>query len=136
MLEHKGPFFVAYDHVGEFFIADASRDNLRPNAGIVVDKMRDEINAFILAARQLEPIEDGRGIGFGINASQSVSSRAAAVPSIQSEQLKVMKEAMAMAKEAQKAQREHMRMMNEAMMQEYGMQDGGPESQFADSMGP
>src|SRR5262249_1066544 len=66
LLEPQHAVFVGRHHVEEFIAVDVGDDELRTDAGIVVDLVRHEANQAVAAFLGLEPVELRGGVRVGI----------------------------------------------------------------------
>src|SRR6056297_3512501 len=57
---------VAHDDVHFPIAIDVTRGDLRSDTGAIVDQVRNELGAAFSVSLQLEPVEDGRGVGLEI----------------------------------------------------------------------
>src|SRR5580765_8542893 len=59
-------FLVANDDIGQAVAIDVAGDDLGADSGVIVDEKRDEVDAAVGIAHELEPIQDGRVVAIRI----------------------------------------------------------------------
>ncbi len=64
--ENECAIFVADDNVGFAVGVNVGREDLRADAGVIVNKMRNEFGGVVLSAFQLKPIEQRGTVRIGI----------------------------------------------------------------------
>ena len=72
MFKQEEAFFISDDNVGKFFIEDRTGDDLRADAGIVIDEIGNKLGLAFGRPDEFEPIKEGWIVGFGIAAMRAM----------------------------------------------------------------